>query len=54
MFPVARLLGIPICSPPGVTRPDSAIHAPNEQIRVDDFYDVIGYTAAYLSAYGQL
>ncbi len=53
MYPVARLLGIPICSPPGVTRPDSAIHAPNEQIRVDDFYDVIGYTAAYLSAYGE-
>jgi acetylornithine deacetylase/succinyl-diaminopimelate desuccinylase-like protein len=54
MFPIARLLGIPICSPPGVTRPDSAIHAPNEQIRVDDFYDVIGYTTAYLEAYGAL
>jgi len=54
MYPVARLLGIPICSPPGVTRPDSAVHAPNEQIRVNDFYDVIGYTAAYLSAYGEL
>ncbi len=54
MYPVAHLLGIPICSPPGVTRPDSAIHAPNEQIRVDDFYDVIGYTTAYLSAYGEL
>ena len=54
MYPIANMLGIPICSPPGVTRPDSAIHAPNEQIRVDDFYDVIGYTAGYLSAYGEL
>jgi len=32
----------------------AAIHAPNEQIRVDDFYDVIGYTTAYLEAYGAL
>jgi acetylornithine deacetylase/succinyl-diaminopimelate desuccinylase-like protein len=54
MYPIARLLGIPICSPPGVTRPDSAIHAPNEQIRIDDFYDIIGYTTAYLEAYANL
>jgi len=54
MYPVAKVLGIPICSPPGVTRPDSAIHAPNEQVRLDDFYDVIGYTTAYLEAYGEL
>lgn len=54
MYPISKLLGIPICSPPGVTRPDSAIHAPNEQIRIDDFYDVIGYTTAYLEAYGAL
>jgi len=33
---------------------DSAIHAPNEQIRVDDFYDVIGLHGCYLSAYGEL
>lgn len=51
MYPISRHLGIPICSPPGVTRPDSAIHAPNEQIRIDDFYDIIGYTVAYLKAY---
>ena len=53
MYPVSRHLGIPICSPPGVTRPDSAIHAPNEQIRIDDFYDIIGYTVAYLEAYAR-
>jgi acetylornithine deacetylase/succinyl-diaminopimelate desuccinylase-like protein len=53
MYPISKLLGIPICSPPGVTRPDSAIHAPNEQIRIDDFYDIVGYTTAYLEAYGE-
>jgi acetylornithine deacetylase/succinyl-diaminopimelate desuccinylase-like protein len=54
MYPISKLLRIPICSPPGVTRPDSAIHAPNEQIRISDYYDIIGYTAAYLDAYAQL
>ncbi len=51
MYPISKLLGIPICSPPGVTRPDSAIHAPNEQILITDFYDIIGYTTAYLESY---
>lgn len=53
MYPIARQLGIPICSPPGVTRPESAVHAPNEHIRISDFYDIIGYTTAYLAAYGE-
>ncbi|GAC1365774.1 MAG: M20/M25/M40 family metallo-hydrolase [Actinomycetota bacterium] len=54
MYPIARQLGIPICSPPGVTRPESAIHAPNEHIRISDFYDIIGYTVGYLAAYAAL
>ncbi len=53
MFPIAQGLGIPICSPPGVGRPDSNLHAPNEHIHIDDFYDIIGYTVAYLREYGQ-
>ena len=52
MYPIARGLGIPICSPPGVTRPDSAIHAPNEHVRISDFLNIVGYTVAYLAAYG--
>lgn len=53
MFPIAQGLGIPICSPPGVGRPDSRVHAPNENARVDDFLDVIGFTVKYLEAYAQ-
>ncbi len=53
MFPIAQGLGIPICSPPGVGRPDSNLHAPNEHVHIDDFYDIIGYTVAYLREYGQ-
>jgi acetylornithine deacetylase/succinyl-diaminopimelate desuccinylase-like protein len=53
MFPIAQGLGIPICSPPGVGRPDSRAHAPNENARIADFLDVIGFTVRYLESYGQ-
>lgn len=52
MYPIAQGLGIPICSPAGVTRPDSKIHAPNENVRIEDYLDIVGYTVAYLDAYG--
>lgn len=51
MFPIAQGLGIPICSPPGVGRPDSNVHAPNEHIHLADYYEIIGYTIAYLQEY---
>lgn len=53
MFPIAQGLRIPICSPPGVGRPDSRVHAPNENARIDDFLDVIGFTVRYLESYAQ-
>jgi acetylornithine deacetylase/succinyl-diaminopimelate desuccinylase-like protein len=53
MHAIAQDLGIPICSPPGVSRPDSRIHAPNENIRIQDFLDIVGYTVSYLEAYGR-
>lgn len=52
MHPIAQGLGIPICSPPGVGRPDSNLHAPNEHCRIEDFLEIVGYTAAYLEEYG--
>ncbi|MGH2704628.1 MAG: M20/M25/M40 family metallo-hydrolase [Actinomycetota bacterium] len=51
MHPIAHDLEIPICDPPGVTRPDSNIHAPNENVRIEDFLDIVGFTVAYLEAY---
>jgi acetylornithine deacetylase/succinyl-diaminopimelate desuccinylase-like protein len=53
MHPISAGLGIPISSPPGVGRPDSRIHAPNENARVGDFLEVVGFTAAYLAAYAE-
>ena len=51
MYPVAHSLGIPTVSPAGVCRPDSKIHAPNENCRVDDYLKIIEYTVAWLRAY---
>lgn len=53
MYPIARTLGIPTVSPAGVCRPDSNIHAPNENCRIDDFLAIVEYTVAWLRAYGE-
>jgi acetylornithine deacetylase/succinyl-diaminopimelate desuccinylase-like protein len=51
MHPIAHLLGIPTVSPAGVCRPDSKIHAPNENVAVTDFLDTIEYTVEWIRAY---
>jgi acetylornithine deacetylase/succinyl-diaminopimelate desuccinylase-like protein len=54
MYPVATTLGIPTVSPAGVCRPDSNIHAPNENCRVEDYLKIIEYTVAWLRAYSAI
>jgi acetylornithine deacetylase/succinyl-diaminopimelate desuccinylase-like protein len=54
MYPVAHLLGIPTVSPAGVARPDSNLHAPNENIRIDDFLKIIEYTVSYLKKFAEI
>ena len=51
MYPIAHTLGIPTVSPAGVCRPDSNIHAPNENCRVDDFLRIVEYTAAWIGSF---
>jgi acetylornithine deacetylase/succinyl-diaminopimelate desuccinylase-like protein len=51
MYPIAGHLGIPTVSPAGVCRPDSNIHAPNENVRVDDFVQIIEYTVGWVNAF---
>jgi acetylornithine deacetylase/succinyl-diaminopimelate desuccinylase-like protein len=51
MHAIAATLGIPTVSPGGVCRPDSNIHAPNENCRVDDYLRVVEYTAAYIDSF---
>jgi acetylornithine deacetylase/succinyl-diaminopimelate desuccinylase-like protein len=53
MSPIAQELGIPVCSPPGVGRPDSRVHAPNENARIEDYLEIVGFTTNYLLEYGR-
>jgi acetylornithine deacetylase/succinyl-diaminopimelate desuccinylase-like protein len=41
MHPVVADLGIPTVMPVGVGRPDNRIHAPNENIRIDDYLNTV-------------
>jgi acetylornithine deacetylase/succinyl-diaminopimelate desuccinylase-like protein len=41
MHPVVADLGIPAVMPVGVGRPDNRIHAPNENIRIDDYLNTV-------------
>jgi acetylornithine deacetylase/succinyl-diaminopimelate desuccinylase-like protein len=54
MYPVAHVLGIPTVSPAGVCRPDSNIHAPNENCRVEDFLRIVEFTVRWLKSYGDI
>jgi acetylornithine deacetylase/succinyl-diaminopimelate desuccinylase-like protein len=54
MYPIASTLGVPTVSPAGVCRPESNIHAPNENVRVDDFLRIIEYTVAWLKRLGDI
>lgn len=54
MHPIAHFLGIPTVSPAGVCRPDSKIHAPNENVAVTDFLDTIEYTVEWIRAFAAL
>ena len=54
MYPIAAGLGIPTVSPAGVCRPDSNIHAPNENCRIDDFLKIAEYTGAWLDRFAVL
>lgn len=53
MYPVAATLGIPTVSPAGVHRPDSNIHAPNEQVRIEDFLKIVEYDATWIDTFAQ-
>lgn len=54
MHPIAQTLGIPTVSPAGVHRPDSNIHAPNENVRIDDFFAIAEYSAAWVRSFAEL
>jgi acetylornithine deacetylase/succinyl-diaminopimelate desuccinylase-like protein len=52
MWPVAEGLGVPIVGPTGAGRPDSRFHAPNENVRIDDYIESIRLTVRILERFG--
>jgi acetylornithine deacetylase/succinyl-diaminopimelate desuccinylase-like protein len=54
MHPVAATLGIPTVSPAGVCRPDSNIHAPNENVRIEDFLKIVEYSVAWMRSFAEV
>jgi acetylornithine deacetylase/succinyl-diaminopimelate desuccinylase-like protein len=51
---IAAELGIPTVSPAGVHRPESNIHAPNENCRVEDFLKIAEYTVEWLGDFATI
>jgi acetylornithine deacetylase/succinyl-diaminopimelate desuccinylase-like protein len=51
-YPFVHTLGLPVVAS-GVGYPGSAIHAPNEHIRLDDFIQGIRHTAYIAAAFGR-
>jgi acetylornithine deacetylase/succinyl-diaminopimelate desuccinylase-like protein len=54
MYLIGEELGIPVVSPGGVHRPDSNIHAPNENCRVDDFLKIVEYSVAWIDRFASI
>jgi acetylornithine deacetylase/succinyl-diaminopimelate desuccinylase-like protein len=52
MHPIAEGLGVPIVGPTGAGRPDSRFHAPDENVRLDDYIESIKLTARILERFG--
>jgi acetylornithine deacetylase/succinyl-diaminopimelate desuccinylase-like protein len=45
---IARTLGVPTVMPPGTIRPDSGMHGPNENARVDHYLAEVAFTLRVL------
>jgi acetylornithine deacetylase/succinyl-diaminopimelate desuccinylase-like protein len=52
MHPIAEGLGVPIVGPTGAGRPDSRFHAPNENVRLDDYIESVRLTVRILERFG--
>jgi acetylornithine deacetylase/succinyl-diaminopimelate desuccinylase-like protein len=53
MHPVVADLDIPTVMPVGVGRPDNRIHAPNENIRIDDYLNTVRLMCRLWERFGQ-
>lgn len=53
MYPLSTMLGIPVSSGMGVGHADDRIHSPNENIRVEDYIQVIKYNGVLIQKFAE-
>jgi acetylornithine deacetylase/succinyl-diaminopimelate desuccinylase-like protein len=54
MYPLSAALGIPVVSGMGVGHAQSRIHAPNENARLEDYFQAIKFTGEFFRVFAEL
>jgi len=54
MYPLSQALGIPVVSGVGVGHAQSRIHAPNENIRLSDYFESVKFTGQFIRLFAIL
>jgi acetylornithine deacetylase/succinyl-diaminopimelate desuccinylase-like protein len=54
MYPLCTALGIPAVSGLGVGHAGSRIHAPNENIRLEDYFQAVKFTAEFIRVFSEM
>ncbi len=54
MYPLSTALGIPAVSGLGVGHAQSRIHAPNENIRVEDYFQAVKFTGEFIRVFSEM
>ncbi len=54
MYPLSTALGIPVVSGLGVGHAQSRIHAPNENIRLEDYFQCIKFTGEFIRIFAEM
>jgi acetylornithine deacetylase/succinyl-diaminopimelate desuccinylase-like protein len=51
MYTIKNWMGVPVVSGGGVGYPESGAHAPNENIRIDDYIRSIKFVATLITSF---
>jgi len=54
MYPLSTALGIPVVSGMGVGHAQSRIHAPNENIRLEDYFQAVKFTGEFIRIFSEM
>jgi len=54
MYPLSTALGIPAVSGLGVGHAQSRIHAPNENIRLEDYFQAVKFTGEFIRVFSEM